>query len=143
MRGNLCKLFSRSTEMNIAIYVISALTVIVFGTFWIYGKTRNNNELEIKWHTRSYITLVSGLIIVAFMMGFNMIYYELSFNEKCKRLETFINQQIEAFRTRLNAGQIGKEASRVVLDTFSKELKNNLPSILKSALMSGLSSSPR
>ena len=118
---NLCKLFGRTTEFNIVIYVAAVLSIMISGGLWIYSITRSTQAEVNLWNQRAYISLIVGIISVAFMWAANMIYYELAFNKKCMAIERFIDQQIEKFRERISSRKIVEESTRVLSEEFKKQ----------------------
>lgn len=125
--GDLCRLLSRSTKFNIAIYVIAVLFVVCCGGLWIYGKTREDSEEQTYWVEKSFICTAVGLIVVSLLTGANMIYYELAFNKKCGVFERWLDDQTEKLKTRLNpnaiATKVASETSRVMAETFADKFK--------------------
>lgn len=139
-RGNLCLLFSRSTSMNIATYIVAVLIVVVVGILWIYGSTRNDKTEQDKWKSKGIIVGVIGIIIVSFMIATNLIHYELSFNEKCRQLESWINVQVDKVKQNLTTEALSNQVSRVITDTVTNQLKGKLASTLKETLLGELKS---
>jgi hypothetical protein len=126
--GDLCRLFSRSTELNIAIYIISVIFIILSGGFWIHGSNQTEQtEIDV-WKKRASITAVIGIIVVSLLMAGNLIYYELAFNKKCDVFEQYLMRQKAELTSRLNpeavTQNLAKGASRVVAETLATEFKN-------------------
>ena len=134
----LCKLFGRTTEFNIIIYVTALIGIIITGSFWIYGMIQLNDEDRKKWVNRSYVSLIVGIIVVSFLWAANMIYYEVAFNKKCGAVERFIDKQIFNIRNRLDAKKLAQETSRVVADTLTDEFKKQLSGSFVTSLLSSL-----
>lgn len=126
--GDLCRLFSRSTELNIAIYIIALIFIILAGGFWIHGSNQANQEESEMWKKRASITTVVGVIVVSLLMAGNLIYYELAFNKKCDVLEQYLLKQKAEFMARLNPENVtqnfARGASRVMAETLTKEFKS-------------------
>lgn len=136
--GNLCKLFGRTTEWNIGIYVLSVIIITIVGSLWIYGETRTNVEEKDTWKSRAYLILIIGIILVSFTMGLNLIFYEIAFNEKCCRLENFIDDQIDKLKVKLSGQNLLKETSRIAAEGISEELKKELKGTFMKTLLKGL-----
>ena len=122
--GDLCRLFSRTTKLNIGIYVMAILLVTVFGVMWIYGKQQTRPEEEQYWTTRAYIVGVAGLIVIGFFLGVNMIIYEVAFNKKCDALEQYIQRQKTELFQRLNTESLATKVATGAAGTFSRALAN-------------------
>jgi hypothetical protein len=136
--GNLCKLFGRTTEWNIGIYVLSVIIITIVGSLWIYGETRKTQEERDEWKSRSYMILIIGIILVSFTMGLNLIFYEIAFNEKCCRLENFIDDQIDKLKLKLSGENLLKETSRIAAEGISNELKKELKGTFIKSFLKGI-----
>ena len=137
--GDLCRLFSRSTKFNIAIYIIAVFFVCIFGGFWIYGKQRDSADEQKAWQDKAYITAVVGLITVSGLISANMILYELTFNEKCNRLEKFIERQATQLKARLDPVNLSEQLTSNVSRAVAKTITSSFSDKLKSALTQQLS----
>jgi hypothetical protein len=114
------------------------MIVFVFGSFWIYGKTRTNKQEQEMWETRSYITIVVGLIVLSFMIAGNMIYYEVSFNKKCAAVEHFMTKQLDRLKSQVDVNKIATDTSRIIADALTKEVKSRLVTGITSGIISDL-----
>lgn len=121
--GDFCRLFSRSTGLNIAIYIIAVFFVSLSGIFWIYGSRASGDDAKL-WKDRSTIVAVVGIITVSFLWAANMIYYEISFNKKCDALEKFLMRQKDEFIRRFDPKNLTKGASRVMAESLATEFKD-------------------
>jgi hypothetical protein len=124
--GDLCRLFSRNTWLNISIYVIVVLFVCLFGSLWIFGKKQTNPKDEKYWTDCAYISAIIGLIIVSILMSINCVLFEIEFKQKCEYLERFIKQQVSELSERLDPKNLAGNASRAVAETFTTSFKSQL-----------------
>lgn len=126
--GDLCRLFSRSTGLNIAIYIIALVFIIIAGGFWIHGTNQIDSDTGKKWKNRASITSIVGIIVVSLLLSANLIYYELAFNKKCDALEKYLMRQKADLSSRLDpttlSSKITKGASRAMAETLAQEFKN-------------------
>jgi flagellar basal body-associated protein FliL len=130
--GDLCRLFSRTTELNILIYVLVCLIITVGGGMWVYGKYKAHEEdAEESWETWSYYVLVIGAIVVSMVWAFNMIVYEVSFNRKCNAVEQFIDKQMTQLKSRIDPAKVAEDTSRVFVETLGNQLKSQGGRMLK------------
>ena len=121
--GDFCRLFSGSTGLNIAIYIIAVLFVTLAGIFWIYGTRASGDDVQL-WKDRATMVVVVGIIIVSFLWAANMIYYEISFNKKCDALEQYLMRQKAEFTARLDPKNLTKGASRIMAESLATEFKD-------------------
>jgi hypothetical protein len=126
--GDLCRLFSRSTGLNIAIYIIALVFIIIAGSFWIHGTNQFDPDNGQKWKNRASITGVIGIIVVSLLLSANLIYYEIAFNKKCDALEQYLMRQKADLSSRLDptalSSRIAKGASKAMAETLAQEFKN-------------------
>ena len=126
--GDLCRLFSRSTGLNIAIYIIALIFIIIAGSFWIHGTNKIDRDEGQKWKNRASITSVIGIIVVSLLLSANLIYYEIAFNKKCDALEQYLMRQKADLSSRLDptalSSRIAKGASKAMAETLAQEFKN-------------------
>jgi hypothetical protein len=141
--GELCRLFSRTTEFNISIYVIAIIFISLCGSFWIYGMQQQHPSDQKLWKDRAMITGIVGVITVSVLAAANMTYYELSFNKKCDILEKYINRQFlelkERFRPDRLASEMAGKTSRAVAETLVTEFKNQFGRAVADQLKTELS----
>jgi len=123
--GDLCRLFSRSTELNISIYVLVALFVAVAGGLWIYAlRLPADDRTKPMWKDRAMIVAVGGIITVAALWAINMVRYEVAFNKKCDALERYLMRQKAEISAKLDPKNITGNASRVVAESLANEFKS-------------------
>jgi len=141
--GDLCRLFSRTTEFNISIYVITIIFICLCGFFWIYGMQQQDSSDQKKWKDRAIVTGIVGVIVVSVLAASNMTYYELSFNRKCDILEKYLNRQFSELRERFRPDRLATEmagkTSRVMAETLASEFKNQFGRAVMDQLKTELS----
>lgn len=124
--GDLCRLFSRNTLLNVSTYITAVAFIGLFGILWINGKMQNNPKDEKRITDISYIIAIIGLIIVSSMLCVNYVMYEFEFKKKCELSENFIKKNLAELSVKLDPKKMASDASKVVVETFSKSFKTQL-----------------
>jgi len=132
-KGNICRLFGRTTEWNIAIYITGLIFVLTFGIMWIYAKTRDDVAERNLWESRSYIGMVVGIIVVAFLLTGNMIFYEVSFNKKCDAFERYINGHLAELKSNLDVDNVIQRVTSRTANGIADKVTTKFMDALKTA----------
>ena len=126
MAGELCRLFSRNSRLNLCIYILIVIFVCISCGMFIHGKTQSDTEHEKYWVDRAWISGAVGLIVISFLVSCNYIMFEFEFKKKCNVLESYLQTQFNKLSEKLQPDNITSDMSRAAADSFVSSLKTKL-----------------